>query len=312
MHCLVVRSWTNSHGSALLVVLWVVALLSFMVITSLLVVRQDVERVGARQQVFRARQLAEMGVAMASHPAIKDTDPLLRQEVSDFESFEAVITTEESRLRVNSLLNDQYRAVLERVFTTWGLTPPEAEALVNSLMDWADPDDFVRLNSAERRQYEAEGILGRPYNQPLRSVEEMALVWGMDRLTAVKPDWGDWVTFHGSGKLDLNEAPAELLAAFLGIPLSRAESFVQQRHGLDGIPHTEDDVRAPTVEEALAGLGVSGGEVEALGPLVTAKGTTTRIESIGRVSDYARAIVVVLQKSGNRPQILLWKETAAP
>ena len=104
-----------AQGSALLIVLWVIALLSFMVMTTLMIVRQDVETAWSRESVQRARQLAEMGIAVAAHPGVKPSDPLLRARVSEQESYETLVTTEESRLHVNSLLTEERRAVLERV-----------------------------------------------------------------------------------------------------------------------------------------------------------------------------------------------------
>ncbi|RBP43960.1 type II secretory pathway component PulK [Roseimicrobium gellanilyticum] len=296
-----------ARGSALLIVLWVVALLSFMVVTALMVVRQDVETAWSRESVQRARQLAEMGIAVAAHPGVKPSDPLLRARVSAQESYETHISTEESRLHINSLLTEERRALLERVFVGWGLPESDAETLVDRMMDWADEDDFQRLKGAEGSHYRDMGIPGRPYNRKLRTVEEMALVSGMEQLTLARPDWQDWVTFHGSGQLDLNEAPAELIAVFTGASLSRAQTLVAQRSGSDGIAHTVDDLPLTSVEEALTMLGV-GAEAEALTPLLTVKGSTTRIESTGRIGDYARTVVVVLRKSGGRPQILEWKE----
>ena len=307
MHVRPHKSWVP-RASALLIVLWVVALLSFMVITALMVVRQDVETVWAQESVQRARQLAEMGVAVASHPAIKASDPLLRARVSEREGYETHISTEESRLHVNSLLTEDRRALLERVFTGWGLAEMDAETLVDRMMDWSDKDDFQRLKGAEKAHYREMGIPGRPYNRKLRTADEMALVSGMEVLTEARPDWRDWVTFHGSGQLDLSEAPAELIALFTGAPLSRAQSLVQRRWGPDGLAHTVDDVQLASVEEALNTLGVGAAEAEALTPLLTVKGSTTRIDSTGHVGDYARSVVVVLRKGGGRPEILEWKE----
>src|ERR1700744_5071108 len=85
----------SGRASALLVVLWVVALLSLLIVTSMMVAMQDVETVTSREMVFRARQLAEAGLAVGVHPLVKPNDPLLRRRVSANESYEVTITTEE-------------------------------------------------------------------------------------------------------------------------------------------------------------------------------------------------------------------------
>ncbi|MCE9518415.1 MAG: hypothetical protein K8R87_02430, partial [Verrucomicrobia bacterium] len=121
------RQINFARGSALLVVLWVIALLSFLIITSMMVVMQDVETVAARRLAFRARQLAEAGLAIGANPLVKPGDPLLRKQMGYAESYEVKITTEESRLNIGALLTEERRVVLERLFASWGLRPLEAQ-----------------------------------------------------------------------------------------------------------------------------------------------------------------------------------------
>ncbi len=230
-----------ARGSALLVVLWVIALLSFLIVTSMMVVMQDVETVAARRLVFRARQLAETGVAIGANPLVKPADPLLRKKVSPVESYEVNITTEEGRFNLAALLTEERRAVLERLFGSWGLRPIEAEAVVDALMDWVDNDDFKRLKGAEKEDYKKEGFNDRPYNRPFESLDEATLVRGMELVAQANPGWRGAFTLWGQGALDINEAPAELIAIAADVPVSAARVLVAARYGADGIPHTEDD-----------------------------------------------------------------------
>jgi type II secretory pathway component PulK len=293
-------------ASALIIVLWVIALLSFLIITALLVAMQNADTTGARKAVFRAEQLAGMGVALAANPAVMPGDPLLRQRLSANESFEAIITSEESRLNLNSLLTEDGRAVLERVFRAWGLSEPDAETLVDGLMDWADEDEFKRLKGAEKQQYHDMGYPNRPFNRSFQTVDEAAMVAGMERLEETRPDWREWFTLRGSGRLDVNEASAEMLSLATGAPLRLAEMLVRQRQGADAIPHTEDDQKIESTEEALAVLGVTADDT-GLSDLLTLESTTIRIVSIGRAGDLARGIAVVLAKGG-ATKILEWRE----
>jgi len=301
----------RSHGrraSALLIVLWVIALLSFLIITSLMVAMQDVETVGARQVVFRARQLAEMGLSVAAHPGVKKDDELLRYRASGTESYEAKITSEESRLNFNALLTEDRRGVLERVLTAWGMQLIDSQALVDMLMDWTDGDDLKRLKGAEKFEYRKEGFKDRPYNRPFRSLDEVPLVEGMDVLSELKPNWRDYFTMWGSGQLDINEASAELISLVADAPPHLAEALVSRRNGPDGIAHTEDDTPLESLDDALTQLGIVGDQAALVAPVFTLNGSTVRIESVGRAGDHARGIAVVMQKNGSQPLVLEWRE----
>jgi len=312
--CLIVIMVPTSHqtrsqpASALLIVLWVIALLSFLIITSLMVAMQDVETVAARRVVFRARQLAEMGISVAAHPGVKADDGLLRFRASATESYEARITSEESRLNINALLTDEKRGVLERLFKSWGLELVDAQTLVDAMMDWTDGDDLKRLKGAEKFEYREGGFRDRPYNRPFRSLDEVPLVAGAELLEELKPNWRDCFTLWGGGQLDVNEASAELISVVADVPSHLAIAMTSRRDGRDGIPHTEDDERLESMDEAMTLLGLNGEQGQQAGGLFTLNGATVRIESIGRAGDHARGIAVVLRKDGSQPQVLEWRE----
>ncbi len=289
--------------------LWIVALLSFIIITSLMVAMQDVETVGSRKAASRAKQLAEMGIAVGSHPGVKPGDPLLRGQVSRTETFEAIITTEEGRLNLNSLLTEDRLPVLERLLGHFGLSPADAQGLAARLMDWTDQDDLKRRgDSAEKFDYRNAGFPGRPFNRPFRTLDEAVLVSGMEMLDELRPDWRDFFTLRGNGQLDVNEASEDTLSVITGAPPHLIAAFIAARNGPDGIPHTKDDTPSASVEEALGLMSVSADLVQTLTPLMTVRGTTQRIQSIGRAGDYARGISVVMRKDGGMPQVLEWRE----
>jgi type II secretory pathway component PulK len=294
----------------LLVVLWVLALLSFLIITSMMVAMKDVESISSHRLVFRARELAESGLAVGANPAIKPDDPLLHKQFSSVESYDVNITTEESRLNLNALLTEERREVLERLFTSWGLQPVDAQAVVDCLMDWVDPDDTKRLKGAERPEYTRDGFPDRPYNHPFQTLDEAALVRGMDAVTQLNPRWKDWFTLWGSGAVDVNEASPEVIVAATGAQLQSARSLVARRNGPDGIPHTKDDEPVADLNEAYQILGVP---PPADGPfvnLLTLHGSIARVDSRGRAGSYVRHISVVLQKGGSMSQIMEWRESA--
>ncbi|CAN5843606.1 hypothetical protein BH11VER1_BH11VER1_23100 [soil metagenome] len=300
---------TSSRGSALLMVLWVVGFLTLLVTTAMLVLRQDVETAASQRTVSRTRCLAEMGLAIAVHPQVKPNDPLLRRKLNATESYEAIVTSEEGRLSLKTLLTEERRSILERIFRQWGLKPLDAESVVDAMMDWVDVDDLKRMKGVEHRDYLEMGLEDRPYNHAFLSLDEVALVAGMEQVEALHPNWRDEFTVFGQGQLDLNEATAERIAVLLNVEPSLAESLVDQRMGLDSLAHTEDDKPLENLEEVLASLGLSGELMQQAVGLVTLKGSTRRIESIGHMGDQERGLVVVFQNGGSgTPRVLEWKE----
>lgn len=305
------RPRTAARGSALLVVLWVIALLSFLIITSMMVVMQDVETVAAQRLTFRAHQLAETGVAIGANPAVKAGDPVLRKQTGHAESYEVNITTEEARLNIGALLTEERRSVLERLFESWGLRPIEAQSVVDALMDWVDADDFKRLKGAERLDYLKDGFTDRPYNRAFQGLDEVTLVRGMDLVAQANPAWRESFTLWGSGALDINEAPAELIAIVADVPLGAARTLVRTRNGPDGIPHTDDDEPIRTLDEAMVLLGAGAAPPGAGASLFTLQGSVARLESVGRAGDCTRRISVLIQKgaTGQWP-VMEWRESA--
>jgi type II secretory pathway component PulK len=301
----------TSTGSVLLAVLCLVAVLSFLIITALSVSQQHAGMQEARQGMMRAHQLAEMGVAVAVHPSIKPGDPLLRQQISGIEQFEVMLSTEESRLNLNALLTEEHLPLLERIFTSWGITPGDAQGITAMLMDWTDADDLKRRpDSAEKLDYEQMGLPRLPLNRPFQTLDEVDLLPRMAEILQARPDWQAFFTLRGSGQLDVNMASAEMLAIATGASLTNAELLVQKRLGPDGLPQTMDDVLLTSVEEALMQLGLVGPQAAEIIPLLTLQGQTPRIESIGAAGGARCGLAVTVQKNGATARILEWSEFA--
>lgn len=297
---------SSGQGSALLAVLWIIALLSLLLATTSLLVMQDVDTVGTRRQMFRARMLAETGLAFAAHPDVKPDDPLLHQQVAEGEGFEVEIRGEDGRLNPNTLIMRGDRETLRRVFRFWGMNLNEADALIDALIDWVDQDSFTMPKGAEVRQYNVPGM---PFNRPFRSIEEMALVRGMAQVEAVYPNWRDWFSTYASGALDINEAEPEVLAAVTGADIVVCRQLQARRIGRDGIRNTQDDALIPDVQSALRLLGVAG-DAQGLGGVLTVQSGTRRIVSHGITGGFSKSIVAVVQggMQGGGASILELKE----
>ncbi len=303
----------KASGSSLVAVLWLIAILAMASIAAIRVVTFDVELATAKVHGFRARQLAEMGIAVASNPAVKRTDPLLKQlSEENGEGFEARIISEGEKFNINAIVLRQDEGFLKSLFIDWGLTLEEAQELVDALIDWVDGNDEVGLNGAEVDYYTEQGRLNQPFNRPFYDLNEVRLVRGMDYVEVLKPDWRNWFTIWSAGALDLNEASAELIAAAAEITVEEAAIVPETVRGPDGLRDTDDDAPFQSAEQALALLGVDATLRPEVSARMTVNDTTTRLESIGSVSGAKRKITVIVRNRTGRPAVLERTEEVMP
>ena len=67
----------HRRGFALVAVLWLIAVLGMATMVALRVVSFDMELTTAKVHGSRARNIAEIGIAVGSNPVVKRADPLL-------------------------------------------------------------------------------------------------------------------------------------------------------------------------------------------------------------------------------------------
>lgn len=303
----------KSRGAALMAVLWLIAILSMACMATLRVISFDMELASAKVHGSRARQVAEMGIAVGSNPAVKRSDPLLRYNNGETgESYEVRITTEGGRFNINALILQGDKALLKSMFMDWGLELDDAQEITDALADWVDADDDEQLNGAEKKYYEAEGRINQPFNRPFYDVDEVSLVRGMDLVEAVRPDWRNWFTIWSSGPLDLNEASAELIAAAAEISVEEADVIPETVRGSDGVRDTLDDVPYENAAAALDLLGIDANGRPDIAKRFTVNDTTTRIESIGFAEGAKRKITAIIRNRTGKPALLERTEEIIP
>lgn len=118
-----------------------------------------------------------------------------------------------------------------------------ANRLTQAILDWRDEDDFPRVGGAERDEYLAAGAAVLPANQPFRSVEELRHVMGMT--PALYDRIRPFVTVIGSGRISVNAAPVEVLAALPGMTHGHAMTLVRARSA-GRYPANQAELRAMT------------------------------------------------------------------
>ena len=303
----------KASGSALIAVFWIMAILALAVFSAVRVVYLDADIAAAQVNGFDALQVAERGVSVAVNPLIQRDDPLLIWADEEKEiSYRARITLEAARFNINVLLLRKDKQLLTDILTDWGLVLEDAQMLVDNLTDWVDTGDLTELNGAEVDWYEDQGRPNHPFNRPFYSLDEMRLVKNMQMLEEVNPDWRNWFTVWSNGKLDLNEAAPELIAAAAEVSIDDAQDLVDYIVGPDRERDTEDDQRIQNLTEGLGILGVSDFQRPVIEPRLTVQDTTTRIISVGQAGTVRRKITLIIRSRTGQPPILSRKEEIIP
>ncbi|MCF8083222.1 MAG: general secretion pathway protein GspK [Deltaproteobacteria bacterium] len=204
-------SYGNERGIALVLILWVLALLSVIVGEFCYAMRTEVNIVRNFKEQTQAHYLALAGLNLALGELIKDQfmpkAPSARkaqeegiQKEAEKETLEA--EEERKRCRINVDLpavpfgagafrvrignesgkiniNGADERLLKMMLAAFELDEQEKEIILDSILDWRDKNDLHRLNGAENDYYQS---LPEPYeckNGDFDSVEELLLVRGV-------------------------------------------------------------------------------------------------------------------------------------
>jgi len=146
----------------------------------------------------------------------------------DFGTVDVRIHDEGAKLNLNFAPRNAIRDLLLRS----GVEEKDADELVDSIMDWRDPDDERLLNGAETDHYESEGYVAK--NGPFSTIDELLMVKGMDidvlfgnperELTGIY----DHLSICPQTGMNVNTVSAETMT-LIGLPYTDIESILLQR-----------------------------------------------------------------------------------
>ena len=159
-------------------------------------------------------------------------------------------------------INIANEAMLQQSLLVMGVDAGQMTPIVNSILDWIDPDDSTRLQGAETDYYQS---LDPPYsakNGPIDDISELLLIKGVtpelfyglaatnyqaNYFTAKSSHFGpapgslaeltvgltNLFTPLSDGKININTASAEVLQLIPGVTREAAEGIVGARAGED-------------------------------------------------------------------------------
>lgn len=112
-------------------------------------------------------------------------------------------------------INRASEADLRRFLSALAIDAGVADRLAQRIADWRDADDFRRARGAERDDYLRTGARRLPTNADFQSVDELRDVDGMspELYARIAP----FVTVLGTGQVNLNAAPREVLMSLPGM-----------------------------------------------------------------------------------------------
>jgi general secretion pathway protein K len=212
----------KNGGFALLVVILVMLITSFLASQLILKVRTDLKISTNIQQRLVGRMLAEGGVNLALFRLIDKPDLEYEEKLDGAiflggRSYETVLSTgkmeyyavsESGKIDLNRSHND----LLRKFFVYQGLDDEEADIVLDSILDWRDEDELYRVNGAEGEYYEEEGFAYIPRNGKIEDPAEFFLIRGTESLKGRFDPYDFFTVNNSDGKLNINNLSPVMLS----------------------------------------------------------------------------------------------------
>lgn len=257
-------------------VLWVLMILSVMVLEFSYGMRTEAQITKNYQEEIQLYAMAEGGIQRAvieliykhdtrvqqKRKTLKDEEvtPEQKEWVTDGREYSLAyeggdcairVTGEAGKVNINLVSEN----LLRKIMTNMGLEGEKRDVVVDSILDWRDPDDLFRVNGAENDYYRS---LKEPYdckNGNLDSIEELLLVRGVtpELFYGKKPErkegeeksettgLKDIFSIYAAGEqIDINSASFPVLRIVLGIPSDAARQIIKARE--DKIFESQQDL----------------------------------------------------------------------
>lgn len=204
----------NKRGVILIAVLGITALAAAIAMELAYHARIEGERVIMTHERSRALLMAESGYLLALEALDYDsfaTGPFMMAR--DEGSVSITIRDESALFPLHTLfdgtglLNIGAKTRFERLIEMARLS----SAVVDPLLDYMDPDDQPFPRGAERGSYLTMTPPRQPANRMLYSLDELEHVYGFD--TGSVQTLTSLSRLHGSGFVDINTAPPEVIAS---------------------------------------------------------------------------------------------------
>jgi general secretion pathway protein K len=294
----------NQRGVALLVVLWIFIFLLVVAFDFSASVREEataahrysdetqgyyIALAGFERGVYEFLQQSAGRDAIGTEKRADIFDGSWQEEALGGGTFRVRWVDEGGKININRADEE----TLRRVFTNLGVEERTKAILVDSIMDWRDPDDLHRMSGAENEYYRS---LTPPYtakNGAFDTVEDLLWVRGMT--AGLFYGYGDadakgnreenaqrvglreiFTVDSPIDRVNLRTASADVIHALTGIPLEKSRRFIDERQKLS----------EKTLPDLLPLLGIGASDA-ALQQFVFANPAVVTVEAEGRPAQSA-------------------------
>jgi general secretion pathway protein K len=238
---------SSDRGIALMIVLWTLTILMVIVFSFSYMARTETYSTLSFKNGTSNKFLAEAGIERGimeifyrqmNKDATVEMDSSQRWKIDATPYQEQLgngyytvrITGEHGKVDINTASE----VVLKNLFINLGIPSEEVDTIVDSIMDWKDPDDLHRLHGAESDYYISLPNPYRAKDADFETVEELLMVKGMtpEILYGTNTRKGaiNFLTVNShQHNIDINAAPKEVLMALPGMSPELADSIVEYR-----------------------------------------------------------------------------------
>lgn len=310
---------SRSGGFALVLVLWVLSLMTIMAGSFALSMRREAGIVTGSSDNARAVAIAESGLAIAEL-MVMNPDPQQRWH-TDGSIYQIDYVDSKVRIRLLSEagkvdLNSADEALLRELMLRAPVDEELQTKLLNAILDWRDGDDLVRLDGAEKEEYQKAGLSYRPRNKPFQSVDELQMVLGVDE--QIFKWFESLVTVHSEQtNVDMAQAAKEVLYVLPGMDTELIDQYIKARreNAINGLPPPAAPVAsnsgivsgqagANTSAAAISGGAEQKGAITVVAEALLEDGSTAAIRALVKRQDSST--------TGTSPfQVLKWQRNVA-
>ena len=292
------RAAESPPGFALVVVLWMLTVLSFLAVSYSGAMRVETQVAANESASATARALAEAGIHFGILQLLAEDNPQERMADGRILAFpyagtEIAVTLQDETGKVD--LNAAPDTLITNLLVGAGLAEDDAKAQSARIIDWRDDNDERHPDGAEDSDYDNIGWPYPPKNAPFESIGELSRVLGMT--PALAAILAPAVTVY-SGVAGINPfvAPKLALLALPGMKAGDIDTMMDFRLGPPG---------EPPLPNILAG---GEGILARFGPVYAVRGVATMPG--GAV--FAREAVVWITGDEEHPfWILAWRTPAS-
>ena len=272
-------------GAALILVLWLVAALSLVVLAGAQGVRQQAQRATLDLERLRTESVLDAAIQVVAQRLLVDKGQGSQYRILRLALGSSDVWVEITPSGVLVDVNVASDALLQALFQrAGGLSSGEAAILSSRVRDYIDPDDAPSgVGGAEAAQYRAAGWPTLPRNAAVEDFSELKFVLGMTTglYEIIAPHLG----INGQQRIEIDSAPPALIDALTG------------QQGLGARIHNSPP-------EMRAGVLLSGAAAEFFTPTRSSGAQTMRLRAFARAEGERWWLREVWVDLGERPDAL--------